>query len=155
MGKVSDMLQARQLMETRVALPCADLAKAYLSLFDAFVAQRCGQLTKAHGHAHDAVNRFEALQWNMYVDLARSILPPDQRSSNYEIRHKKPFPTMGNVLTKRERDVADLLLKGLTNRAIAGELSISPHTVDSHINSIMRRLGIRSRYQLADALVKE
>ena len=55
-------------------------------------------------------------------------------------------------LTKREEEVAELVLKGLTNRAIARELWISEHTVESHMTSIMNRLGIRSRHQLVDLM---
>lgn len=55
-------------------------------------------------------------------------------------------------LTRREEEVAHLVLKGLTNRAIARELAISEHTVESHMTSIMNRLGIRSRHQLTDSL---
>lgn len=55
-------------------------------------------------------------------------------------------------LTKREEEVAHLVLKGLTNRAIARALAISEHTVESHMTSIMNRLGIRSRHQLTDSL---
>jgi DNA-binding NarL/FixJ family response regulator len=55
-------------------------------------------------------------------------------------------------LTRREEEVAHLVLKGLTNRAIARELAISESTVESHMTSIMNRLGIRSRHQLTDSL---
>jgi DNA-binding NarL/FixJ family response regulator len=52
----------------------------------------------------------------------------------------------------REQEVAELVLKGLTNRAIADALRISENTVETHMASIMTRLGIRSRHQLAEAL---
>ena len=48
-------------------------------------------------------------------------------------------------LTAREQEVLDLLAEGLSNRAIALELSISQHTVKFHVNSIMTKLDAQSR----------
>jgi len=52
-------------------------------------------------------------------------------------------------LTSRQREVAALVAQGLTNRQIAAELSISEHTVATHVGKIMRKLGLSSRSQLA------
>lgn len=47
-------------------------------------------------------------------------------------------------LSDRERDVLILVAKGLTNKEIASELNISPHTVISHRKNIVHKTGIRS-----------
>ena len=52
-------------------------------------------------------------------------------------------------LTAREQDVAALLTRGLSNRAIALELVISSATVARHIANIMEKLGFASRAQIA------
>jgi non-specific serine/threonine protein kinase len=52
-------------------------------------------------------------------------------------------------LSKREREVCQLLGRGLSNREIAAELSISEKTVGSHIDHIMTKLGLRSRTRIA------
>jgi non-specific serine/threonine protein kinase len=52
-------------------------------------------------------------------------------------------------LTLREREVASLVAHGLTNRQIAGELSISERTAGNHVARILRKLGLRSRAQIA------
>ncbi|GAA2214871.1 hypothetical protein GCM10009850_103380 [Nonomuraea monospora] len=52
-------------------------------------------------------------------------------------------------LTPREREIAVLLTKGLSNRAIAGELVISSATVARHIANIMDKLGFDARSQIA------
>lgn len=52
-------------------------------------------------------------------------------------------------LTAREREIAALLTRGLSNRAIAAELVISPATVARHIANIMDKLGHSSRAQIA------
>jgi non-specific serine/threonine protein kinase len=53
------------------------------------------------------------------------------------------------ALTRREQEVAALVARGLTNRHIAAELSISEHTVATHVGKIMRTLGLSSRSQVA------
>ncbi|MYH64495.1 MAG: response regulator transcription factor [Chloroflexi bacterium] len=50
-----------------------------------------------------------------------------------------------NPLTAREREVLNLLVAGLTNRAIAQQLDISPHTIKYHVNAIMSKLNAQSR----------
>jgi non-specific serine/threonine protein kinase len=52
-------------------------------------------------------------------------------------------------LTSRERDVAILLARGLTNRQIAERLVISPATVGVHVEHIFFKLGLHTRAQLA------
>jgi predicted ATPase/DNA-binding CsgD family transcriptional regulator len=55
----------------------------------------------------------------------------------------------GGVLAKREADVARLIAEGLTNKQIGATLFISERTVDSHVRSILNKLGFRSRAQIA------
>jgi DNA-binding NarL/FixJ family response regulator len=52
-------------------------------------------------------------------------------------------------LAKREADVARLVADGLTNRQIGAQLFISERTVDSHVRSILNKLGVSSRAQIA------
>ncbi len=51
------------------------------------------------------------------------------------------------ALTERERDVLRLLAESLTNRQIARRLGLSPRTVESHISSLYRKLGTRTRVE--------
>ncbi|MFE4462492.1 response regulator transcription factor, partial [Nocardia tengchongensis] len=53
------------------------------------------------------------------------------------------------ILTKRERQVADLVAEGLTNRAIATRLVISQRTAQGHVEHILVKLGFTSRAQIA------
>ncbi|MDV6306024.1 helix-turn-helix transcriptional regulator [Gordonia amicalis] len=52
-------------------------------------------------------------------------------------------------LTRRENEVATLVADGLTNKEIATKLTISPRTVDAHVDHILTKLGFRSRTQIA------
>jgi predicted ATPase/DNA-binding CsgD family transcriptional regulator len=56
----------------------------------------------------------------------------------------------GNALLgKRQADVARLVAEGLSNKQIGARLFISERTVDSHVRSILNKLGINSRAQIA------
>ncbi|NMM90873.1 LuxR family transcriptional regulator [Rhodococcus sp. SRB_17] len=52
-------------------------------------------------------------------------------------------------LTRRERQVADLVAQGLTNKAIAEQLFISPRTAQGHVEHVLTKLGFTSRTQIA------
>jgi DNA-binding CsgD family transcriptional regulator len=54
------------------------------------------------------------------------------------------------ALTRSELEVARLAARGLTSREIAQRLFISPRTVESHLASTYRKLGIRSRKELRE-----
>jgi DNA-binding CsgD family transcriptional regulator len=53
------------------------------------------------------------------------------------------------ILTRRQQDVARLVGAGLTNEQIARQLVITPGTTANHVEGILRRLGFRSRVQIA------
>jgi DNA-binding CsgD family transcriptional regulator len=57
------------------------------------------------------------------------------------------------VLTARQRDLVDLALMGLSDKAIASRLAISENTVGNHFRTIFAKLGITKRSQLV-ALLK-
>lgn len=52
-------------------------------------------------------------------------------------------------LTAREREVLQLLMAGRSSAAIAEHLGISPHTVRTHVQNILGKLGVRTRLQAA------
>jgi DNA-binding NarL/FixJ family response regulator len=52
------------------------------------------------------------------------------------------------LLQPRERDVLRQVARGKTNRQIAEELHVSPHTVEKHVGSLLRKLGVSSRTAL-------
>lgn len=54
-----------------------------------------------------------------------------------------------DLLTRREREIASLVAQGLTNRAIADQLFLSPRTVDGHLGRVIAKLGCGSRAGIA------
>jgi non-specific serine/threonine protein kinase len=62
--------------------------------------------------------------------------------------------TQVKPLTRREREIADLVADGLGNREIAERLFLSKRTVDSHLEHIFAKLGFTSRTQLTGWLLE-
>jgi DNA-binding CsgD family transcriptional regulator/sugar lactone lactonase YvrE len=60
-----------------------------------------------------------------------------------------------NPLSRREREVAELVAQGLTNREIAERLFISERTAEGHVQSIRNKLGFTSRTQIAAWTVRQ
>ena len=52
-------------------------------------------------------------------------------------------------MTSSERRVAALVASGLTNREVAGQLFTTVSTVEAHLTRIYRKVGVRSRTELA------
>ncbi len=52
-------------------------------------------------------------------------------------------------MTVAELAVARLVAEGLTNKEVADQLFVSPHTVNSHLRHVFSKLGITSRVELA------
>jgi transcriptional regulator of acetoin/glycerol metabolism/DNA-binding CsgD family transcriptional regulator len=66
----------------------------------------------------------------------------------------RPLLGLGS-LTDTERSVANLVAEGLTNRQIAERVFISRHTVDFHLRSIFRKVGVASRVELAREVIAQ
>jgi DNA-binding CsgD family transcriptional regulator len=52
-------------------------------------------------------------------------------------------------LTQQELQVANLVRRGLSNRAVAAQLFLSPRTIDFHLRNVFTKLGLSSRSELA------
>ena len=72
-----------------------------------------------------------------------STAGPGQKKSGREDRDR---------LTPREFQVATLVAGGVTNKDVASRLFIAVRTVDAHLQSIFRKLGINDRKDLPEAL---
>ena len=58
------------------------------------------------------------------------------------------------ILTKREREVFELLIKNYTTKEIADKLGISEKTVRNHISNVMQKLGVKGRSSAVIELLK-
>jgi DNA-binding CsgD family transcriptional regulator len=144
---------------------------------DALLAAQAGDLDTAAAAARAAVAAHQSSP--LRLELARSLLVLGRierrrkarrqsrqvlaraRELGTEIGHRpllaaieKELPRAaaersGTELTATERRVADLIAAGSTNRDTAAVLFVSVRTVDAHVASIYRKLGVRTRAELA------
>ena len=59
-----------------------------------------------------------------------------------------------SILTKREREVFNLLINNMTTSEIAQKLNISEKTVRNHISNVMQKLGVKGRANAVIELLK-
>ena len=89
------------------------------------------------------------------VASGNKVLPPHLTESLFSQIIEKavienPEKLIGSVkMTKRERQVIDLVSGGLTNKEIAQKLRLSTYTVKSHIHNILEKLALHTRVQIA------
>lgn len=100
--------------------------------------RRAGQRARAASCLDDAAAVFRQLGARRWVDRVTA------ERDRLGIRR-----TDGAQLTVSERRVADLAAGGRTNTEIAAELMVSLRTVESNLTRVYRKLGVRSRTELA------
>ena len=106
------------------------------------VERRARRRKAARTALEDALARFEGLGATLWADQARTELA--------RIGGRKP--TAPGALTPTEQRVVALAADGLANKEIAATLFVSVHTVEVHLSHAYRKLGVRSRGQLARTL---
>jgi DNA-binding CsgD family transcriptional regulator len=103
--------------------------------------------------------------WEAAWEQGRAMSP--EETIEYALSGEEPTPssvptpeeeaigTQPATLTRREREVANLIGRRLTSRQVASQLHISEHTVDKHVANILRKLDLHSREQLGAKLAKQ
>lgn len=102
----------------------------------------------------NTANFFKTLR---LVYEGKKVLPPNLTDSlfsqivQHAIQTAKPSAVKDAVrMTKRERQVIDLIADGFTNKEIASRLHLSTYTVKSHVHNILEKLSLHSRVQIAN-----
>ena len=95
--------------------------------------------------AESALDGFGAVRW-------RDEAVRELRRLGHRVRRAGREASDG-ALTDREREIADLVAAGRTNREVAEQLVLSPKTIEAHLRNIYAKLGVRSRVELARATV--
>jgi DNA-binding CsgD family transcriptional regulator len=104
--------------------------------------RRVRRRRQARGHVRAALETFEALGARLWAERARVEL----RASGQSARRRDPSTL--DALTAQERQIAQRVAEGHTNRDIAAQLFLSPRTIDFHLRNIFRKLEIGSRIEL-------
>jgi len=101
---------------------------------------------RAREELRAAVDGFDRLGAEPWSDFARAELAATGES----VRRRDPSTL--NQLTPQELQIAMLLADRRTTRETAGALFLSPKTVEYHLRSVYRKLGISSRDELVAAM---
>jgi DNA-binding NarL/FixJ family response regulator len=115
-------------------------------VYDALYAGASGFLLKS-------VRRDDLVHAVRVVAAGESLLAPTvtRRLIDDLVRHHpRTEPAAAQrleVLTARERDILLLLGRGLSNAEIAAALTLSEHTVKTHVSNVLTKLGLRDRVQ--------
>jgi two-component system NarL family response regulator len=89
------------------------------------------------------------------VAAGEKVLPPRLTESLFsqiaqEVDSRGRTQVMEDVrMTRREREVIELIGEGLSNKEIAQRLNIATHTVKSHVRNVMEKLALHTRLQIA------
>lgn len=113
------------------------------TIFDAVRAGASGYLTKSTGSAELGRALRALVQGGAYMTplAARKVL----RFLAREAGAAQEAQRAADVTTGREREILELLARGLSAREVGEQLGISERTVNTHVGHIYRRLGVRNR----------
>ncbi len=120
-------------------------ADAHAQLARAYILFRTGRNDAAAAAAGDAARAFAAVGLRGWTNESMLLLVRQEGDAGATRRRPSAL-----ALTGRERQVAQLIRRGSSNRDVARVLDISEHTVERHVSSILSRLGLRSRWQLVN-----
>jgi ATP/maltotriose-dependent transcriptional regulator MalT len=107
-----------------------------------------GQLQRRQRLKQAAANTFA----EAHAEFERMGAPLWAARVRDELDRTKATTPQNSTLTPTEKRIADLATSGLTNREVAATLFVSLKTVEANLTQIYRKLGIRSRAQLASRL---
>jgi DNA-binding CsgD family transcriptional regulator len=119
----------------------------------ASVLEDAGVLARDQGHTDDAIALLvRALELNIEIGATWDATRLRSRLRQLGVRRRlvsADRPSTGwESLSPSEITVVALVSGGMTNREVAEQLFISPHTVNSHLRHIFTKLGIQSRVEL-------
>lgn len=123
-------------------------------LAHAIVAEDLGALEEASGRRSEAVSALEEA-FDTYTKMGAELDVARVRAKLRKVGVRKRHAAAGRPdrgwasLTPAELAVVRVVAKGLTNRAAAEELSLSPDTVNTHLRHVFTKLDISSRAELA------
>jgi non-specific serine/threonine protein kinase len=143
--RAARLLGATAALRAALGVHLSPLQRAREALIIAMIRPRLGE-------AALAVALAEGRTLTVEQAVAETLSTEETSSSS-----RKSAPPGGSVetLTPREREIARLLTQGATDREIAAELAIAVGTASVHVHRILGKLGLSSRWQVADWAVAQ
>lgn len=142
----------RQLLDTHpeIRVIMLTISEEDQDLYRAIQAGAKGYILKNSSSVEllDAIRRVHAGEAIINSKMAVKLLEEFTLLSTSIPRSKAPT-SESESLTDREREVLKYVARGLSNKEIGDQLSISPHTVKAHLRSILDKLQLRGRVDAA------
>jgi DNA-binding CsgD family transcriptional regulator len=110
--------------------------------------RRAGRRVRAREELWAAIEDFDSLGAMPWSNLARSELEATGETA------RKRDPSTLDQLTPQELQIALLLADGRTTRETAASMFLSPKTIEYHLRNVYRKLDVRSRPELAEAVAR-
>jgi DNA-binding CsgD family transcriptional regulator len=147
-AQYGELDEARLAVEALAAVVASNrpYLQAHQLLSRAYLLLRSGDRVGSVDCAGDAARAFSAMGLRRWTNEAMRLLVSQEQAAERRARGR----ATASALTEREEQVAQLIRRGARNREVAMTLQISEHTVERHVSSILGRLGLRSRWQIAD-----
>jgi DNA-binding CsgD family transcriptional regulator/biotin operon repressor len=150
----------------RLAGAAVELRAGHAPLSGARLAELLGPARKALGEPHAAALLAEGRAMTAAEAVAYAVQPPSGGNGAgppaagptdwAPIPRPRPAASSEvSTLTPRELEIARLIARGLSNRAIADELVISQATVARHVANMLTKLGFNSRAQVAAWMARQ
>ena len=97
-------------------------------------------------------SRFGSVAFEAALRRGGELSPDEVFDLALERRPERSVPSApaAGPLTRRERQVAELMAQGLSNREIATQLLVAQRTAEGHVQNVLGKLGVTSRMQVAD-----
>jgi DNA-binding NarL/FixJ family response regulator/tetratricopeptide (TPR) repeat protein len=147
-GATAQALNAAEALDAAGA--CVDAERARLT------AARCLAAAGERDRAIALLERAEDVFADAGAERDRADAVRDLRHLGRRVRAPAPAGGGGLAsLSERERDVAELVAEGRTNRQVAETLFLSQKTVETHLRNIFVKLGVSSRVGVASAVERE
>ncbi len=159
---LDDLVHMRAIIQPWVARQRLPRGQAFNATLDCYIAKAKGQQEESKRHADVARTGF-AQEGSLILEALAAELGGHRRDAIELYRRAGAFGDVVRLdadgsrrrrdrhaieLSEREREVAKLVSQGKSNKAIASALIISERTVENHITSIFKKMGVSSRAEL-------
>ena len=132
-------------LERMSALPIYAGTAAHMR---ALVANRRGDHAAVGVHASEAASQYRELGWPVHELRMREL-------GGVSLTIATASDPRTSLLSPREREIAELVAKGIPNKRLAEHLAVSRRTVEKHLTSIFGKLGLSNRTELTAVMIRK
>jgi two-component system, NarL family, nitrate/nitrite response regulator NarL len=139
---------------TKISLRCSSTKTVILTVVDDEDVIRSALRQGAQGYLLKGTTSSELARAIRVVNMGQNYVSPNFAAQLFKGRddHVRPVeikPKEFRELSRREEQILNLLVEGLSNRLIGNELGLTEKTVKGYVTAIMEKLNVRNRVEAA------